>query len=55
MIAATLRDLSRLVEKGEFREDLFFRLNVVQLRVPPLRERAGDVLKLARVFVERFN
>jgi two-component system response regulator AtoC len=55
VIAATLRDLSRLVEKGEFREDLFFRLNVVQLRVPPLRERAGDVLKLARVFVERFN
>jgi two-component system response regulator AtoC len=55
VVAATLRDLSRLVEKGEFREDLYFRLNVVQLKVPPLRERPGDVLQLARVFVERFN
>jgi two-component system response regulator AtoC len=55
VVAATLRDLSRLVEKGEFREDLYFRLNVVQLKVPPLRERPGDVLQLARVFIERFN
>jgi two-component system response regulator AtoC len=55
VIAASLRDLGKLVEKGEFREDLYFRLNVVQLRVPPLRERVGDVLKLARVFVDRFS
>jgi two-component system response regulator AtoC len=55
VVAATLRDLSRLVEKGEFREDLYFRLNVVQLKVPPLRDRPGDVLQLARVFIERFN
>jgi two-component system, NtrC family, response regulator AtoC len=43
------------VERGEFREDLYFRLNVVQLRVPPLRERRDDVMALARVFVGRFN
>jgi two-component system response regulator AtoC len=55
VLAATLRDLSRLVEKGEFREDLFFRLNVVPLKVPALRDRLGDVVPLARAFVERFN
>ncbi len=55
VVAASLRDLGKQVEKGEFREDLYFRLNVVQLKVPPLRERKGDVLALARVFLERFN
>ncbi|MBX5482711.1 MAG: sigma-54-dependent Fis family transcriptional regulator [Myxococcaceae bacterium] len=55
VIAATLRDVSKLVERGEFREDLFYRLNVVQLRVPPLRERPDDVPLLARSFIERFN
>ncbi|MBE2253660.1 MAG: sigma-54-dependent Fis family transcriptional regulator [Myxococcus sp.] len=55
VIAATLRDLTRLVERGEFREDLYFRLNVVQLQVPPLRERRDDVLSLAATFVGRFN
>jgi len=55
VVAATLRDLSKLVERGEFRADLYFRLNVVMLRVPPLRERKDDVMLLANAFVTRFN
>lgn len=55
VVAATLRDLQRLVDKGEFREDLYFRLNVVQLKVPSLRERVDDISLLAAAFVNRFN
>ena len=55
VIGATLRDLGKLVEKGEFREDLYFRLNVVPLKVPALRERRDDVLLLGREFLNRFN
>ena len=53
VIAATHRDLAAFVREGRFREDLFYRLNVVPLRVPPLRDRKDDVLALARLFISR--
>jgi two-component system response regulator HydG len=53
VVAATHVNLDQAVQQGEFRQDLFYRLNVVQLVLPPLRERAGDVEQLARTFVER--
>ena len=53
IIAATHRDLRRLIEQGQFREDLFFRLNVVPLRLPPLRERSEDIPDLVRHFLGR--
>ncbi len=55
IVTATLRDLPRLIEKGEFREDLFFRLHVVNLKVPALRERRDDIMLLAKTFLGRFN
>jgi DNA-binding NtrC family response regulator len=55
IIAATSRDLEREVEGGTFRQDLYFRLNVIHLVVPPLRERGRDVLVLAQHFIERVN
>jgi two-component system nitrogen regulation response regulator GlnG len=51
IIAATHRDLKRMIASGQFREDLFFRLNVVPLRLPPLRERTNDIPDLVRHFL----
>jgi len=54
IIAATNKDLLSLVQKGAFREDLFFRLNVVTITVPPLREREGDILLLLHHFAAKY-
>lgn len=55
VIAATNRDLEKAVEAGIFRRDLYFRLRVVEIFVPPLRRRGDDVLELSHHFLERFN
>ena len=55
LIAATNRDVVDAIRRGEFREDLFHRLNVMQFRPPPLRERGGDILLLAAHFLRGFN
>ncbi len=54
-IAATNKNLPELIERGEFREDLYYRLNVVSIDIPPLRERKDDVLPLARHFLNEMN
>ncbi|GMQ79057.1 MAG: hypothetical protein BMS9Abin02_1611 [Anaerolineae bacterium] len=55
IIAATNIDLKKAVQEGKFREDLYYRLNVCQIYVPPLRERGDDVLILAQHFIDHFN
>jgi len=55
LIAATNRDLPTMVDAGAFREDLFYRLNVVTIEMPPLRERKEDIAALANFFINRFS
>ncbi len=55
IVAATNRDLEATVEEGQFREDLFFRINVVRLNVPPLRARGSDILLLAQYFLQNIT
>jgi len=55
IIAATNKDLKKMVNQGKFREDLFYRLTSVNLRIPPLRERREDILKLAHHFLNMYN
>ena len=55
IVAATNRNLEDMIKKGEFREDLFYRLNVLPIQLPPLRERKNDIEVLASHFVDKFN
>jgi transcriptional regulator with PAS, ATPase and Fis domain len=55
VIAATNRNLRHLIEQGQFREDLFYRLNVIHLNIPPLRDRRADIPALIEHFLERFG
>ncbi len=55
LVAATHRNLREDVRQGRFREDLYFRLNVIPIELPPLRDRGEDILVLARYFLEQFN
>jgi Nif-specific regulatory protein len=55
IIAATNRDLEKLIEENQFRQDLYYRLNVFPIHLPPLRERKSDILLLADYFVEKYS
>ncbi|RKX25786.1 MAG: hypothetical protein DRP45_05120 [Candidatus Zixiibacteriota bacterium] len=55
ILAATNRDLKKMIAEGGFREDLYYRLNVIELNLPPLAERPGDVLLLAEKFMENYS
>jgi len=55
VVAATNKNLREAVKEGAFRQDLYFRLNVIQILIPPLRDRTEDILPLARFFIEHYN
>ncbi|MEK7499673.1 MAG: sigma-54 dependent transcriptional regulator, partial [Patescibacteria group bacterium] len=55
IISATNRDLAQSIKDGKFREDLYYRLNVVNIQIPPLRERISDVADLVKYFLQKFN
>jgi two-component system NtrC family response regulator len=55
VICATHQDLTKLIEQGQFREDLYYRISEIAIEIPPLRERGEDVVLLARSFLNRFN
>nr|WP_288690584.1 sigma 54-interacting transcriptional regulator [uncultured Anaerotignum sp.] len=55
IIAATRKNLPQMIEAGEFREDLYYRLNVIHIELPPLRERREDIVELASYFLNRLN
>ncbi len=55
VVSATHKNLKSLIQKGEFREDLYYRLNVMPVHLPPLRERKDDILLLAEYFMKRYN
>ncbi len=55
ILTATNKDLLKLKEEGQFREDLFYRINVASIRIPPLRERPDDILPLTKYFVQKYN
>ncbi len=54
IVAATHRDLQKKLEEGSFREDLFYRLNVIEIHIPPLRDRPGDIPLLAHHFLKKY-
>lgn len=55
IVAATNRNFEEMIKRGEFREDLFYRLNVLPIHLPPLRERKNDIAALASYFIDKFN
>lgn len=55
IIAATNRDLAEAIANNEFREDLYYRLNVIEFYIPPLRERREDIIPLAKMFIEKYD
>ena len=55
VVAATNKNLREAVKEGAFRQDLYFRLNVIQILIPPLRDRTDDIVPLTRFFIEHYN